>query len=52
MRHIKQKLIGVLTVLGTIAICLSPYAEGDWTMALFTIPLGLGLVFSRKNLLN
>lgn len=43
---LKQKLIGVLLLIGTIAIM--KFLEGDATIALFTVPVSLILIFSKE----
>ena len=51
---LKQKVIGVIIVVGTIFICNSGllYNEethgNDWTIAFFIIPLGLALIFAKE----
>lgn len=42
---IKQKLIGVLTIIVTILLMI--FAEDD-TFALITIPIGVMLIFSKE----
>lgn len=51
---LKQKFIGVVTIIGTIVICNSGllYNEeiqgNDWTIALLSIPFGLILIFTKE----
>jgi len=45
---IKQRVLGVITLVFTVlAVWI---LEGDATIALVTVPLGLSLIFSRKKL--
>lgn len=50
---LKQKFIGAVIIVGTIVVCNSGllYNEeiqgNDWTIALFTIPIGLIFIFSK-----
>ena len=43
---LKQKLIGVLFLIGTIIMV--KFLEGDATIALFTVPVSLMLIFSKE----
>lgn len=51
---LKQKFIGVVTIVGTIVVCNSGllYNEeiqgNDWTIALLSIPFGLILIFTKE----
>lgn len=50
---LKQKFIGVVTIVGTIVVCNSGllYNEeiqgNDWTISFFLIPIGLIMMFSK-----
>lgn len=43
---LKQKLIGVAIIL--FSICTVPILDGDGTMCLITIPLGILLIFTKR----
>lgn len=51
---LKQKFIGVLTIVGTIVVCNSGWLYNeeiqgnDWTIALLSIPFGLILIFTKE----
>lgn len=50
MKYIRQKLCGVLLIvcaLWTVRLC-----GGDGTAAAMILPLGLGLIFSRKPVMD
>ena len=45
-----QRVIGLALVLGSIAIM--PYADGDITYSLITIPLGLVMIVGKLNMFD
>lgn len=49
MKYIRQKLCGVLCVVLGIA---SMKISGDGTAALLVVPVGLGLIFTRKPVMD
>jgi hypothetical protein len=44
-----QKLIGLLLVVGSIVLALT-LLEGDATICLITVPMGVAAMFSRKRI--
>lgn len=51
---LKQKFIGVVTIVGTIVVCNSGWLYNeeiqgnDWTIVLLSIPFGLILIFTKE----
>lgn len=50
MKYIRQKLCGV--VLLVLAVMSVRASDGDGTAALIIVPMGLGLIFTRKPVMD
>lgn len=50
MKYIRQKLCGVLLLV--LAVVSVKASEGDGTAALLIVPMGLGLIFARKPVMD